>query len=270
LTGCYPNRIGLLGAPDHGARHGIHADEVTLAELLKPLGYATAMFGKWHLGHHPEFLPTRHGFDEYFGLPYSNDMWPNHPERPGAYPPLPLIEGEKVVELNPDQTMLTTWYTERAVRFIEKNKDRPFFLYVPHSMPHVPLFVSKKFKGKSKQGLYGDVIMEIDWSAGEILSTIQRLGLDERTLVIFTSDNGPWLSYGDHAGSVASPARRKRHNVGGRRSRPCIMRSPGRKSPPGRSAIEPAMTIDILPTIARLVGAELPPHTRLTAVTSGP
>ena len=259
LTGCYPNRIGLLGAPDHGAKHGIHADEVTVAELLKPHGYATAIYGKWHLGHHPQFLPTRHGFDEYFGLPYSNDMWPNHPERPGAYPPLPLIEGEKVIEFNPDQSKLTTWYTERAVRFIEKNKDHPFFLYVPHSMPHVPLFVSEKFKGKSKQGMYGDVIMEIDWSVGQILSALKRLGLDEQTLVIFTTDNGPWLSYGDHAGSVGPLREGKGTTWEGGVRVPCIMRWPG-KILTDSVCGDPAMTIDILPTIARLVGAELPKH----------
>jgi len=259
LTGCYPNRIGLLGAPSHRSTHGIHENEVTIAELLKPRGYVTAIYGKWHLGHHPKFLPTRHGFDEYFGLPYSNDMWPYHPERPGSYPPLPLIEGEKIIEHNPDQSKLTTWYTERAVRFIEKNKDRPFFLYVPHSMPHVPLHVSDKFKGRSKQGIYGDVIMEIDWSVGQILSTIERLDLDDRTLVIFTSDNGPWLSYGDHAGSAEPLREGKGTTLEGGPRVPCIMRWPG-KMPAGTVCDEPVMTIDILPTVARLVGAELPKH----------
>lgn len=259
LTGCYPNRIGLMGAPDHRSKHGIHDNEMTIAEAVKQRGYATAIYGKWHLGHHPKFLPTRHGFDDYFGLPYSNDMWPYHPERPGSYPDLPLIEGEKVIEHNPDQTKLTTWYTERGVRFIEKNKDRPFFLYVAHSMPHVPLHVSDKFKGKSKRGLYGDVIMEIDWSLGQILSTLKRLGLDERTLVMFTSDNGPWLSYGDHAGS-AKPLREGKGTTwdGGHRE-PCIMRWPG-KIPPGKVCREPVMTVDFMPTITRLVGAELPKH----------
>src|SRR5262245_6866847 len=143
LTGCYPNRIGIAGALGPNARHGLNANEMTIAELVKQRGYATAIFGKWHLGHHPEFLPARHGFDEYFGLPYSNDMWPFHPEaKPGTYPDLPLIEGEKVYQTNPDQSKLTTWYTERAVQFIERNNDRPFFLYLAHNMPHVPLFVS--------------------------------------------------------------------------------------------------------------------------------
>jgi arylsulfatase A len=255
LTGCYPNRIGILGALGPAAKHGISDQEKTLAEMLKPRGYATAIYGKWHLGHHPRFLPTRHGFDDYFGLPYSNDMGPQHPT--AKFPDLPLIEGEKVVGLNPDQTKLTTWYTERAVQFIEKNKDRPFFLYLAHNMPHVPLHVSDKFKGKSKQGLYGDVIMEIDWSVGEVLSALKRHNQDERTLVIFTSDNGPWLSYGDHAGSAGSLREGKMTTWEGGVRMPCLMRWPGHI--PARSVCrEPAMTIDILPTLAKLIGADLP------------
>lgn len=150
LTGCYPNRIGIRGALDHRANYGINHEEMTIAELVKQRGYATAIFGKWHLGHHPRFLPTRHGFDEFFGLPYSNDMWPRHPLNPNYYPDLPLIENEKTIKLDPDQTQLTTQYTERSVAFIEKNKDRPFLLYLAHSMPHVPLFVSDKFKEDRK------------------------------------------------------------------------------------------------------------------------
>ncbi len=260
LTGCYPNRIGLLGAPSHRARHGIHTDEMTLAELLKQRDYATAVFGKWHLGHHPPFLPLRHGFDEYFGLPYSNDMWPFHPETPGAYPDLPLIEGEATIAYNPDMDRLTTWYTERSIDFIRRNRRRPFFLYLAHSMAHVPLGVSDRFRGKSRQGMYGDVIMEIDWSVGEILATLQSQGLEDDTLVLFTSDNGPWISYGDHAGS-AEPLREAKGTTwdGGVRV-PFIARWPG-KIRSGAVCREPAMTIDILPTIAGMVGAELPPHT---------
>jgi len=261
LTGCYPNRIGLLGAPGPRSRRGIHDDEMTLGELVKQKGYATAIFGKWHLGDHPQFLPPRHGFDEYFGLPYSNDMWPHHPTS-RRFPDLPLIEGDKVI--NPkvtaaDQRKLTTWYTERAVAFIEKNKDRPFLLYVPHSMPHVPLFVSDKFKGKSAQGLFGDVMMEIDWSVGQILSALKTHGVGDNTLVIFTSDNGPWLSYGNHAGS-AGPLREGKATTwdGGTRVF-CVMRWPG-KIPPGSVCAEPAMTIDLFPTVARLTGAPLPSH----------
>ena len=257
LTGCYPNRVGIQGALDHRAQYGVNDDEVTIAEALKPRGYATAIYGKWHLGHHPQFLPTRHGFDEYFGLPYSNDMWPNHPSAAkGYYPDLPLIENDKVVQVMPDQTQLTTWYTERAVKFIEKNKDKPFFLYLPHSMPHVPLFVSDKFKGKTQQGLYGDVIEEIDWSVGQALDTLKRLNLDRDTLVIFTSDNGPWLSYGDHAGSVGPLREGKGTSFDGGVRVPFVARWPGR-IPAGAVNRQAAMTIDLLPTIAKLAGVRL-------------
>ena len=259
MTGCYNVRVGILGALGPGARHGINPDELTVAEVVKRRGYATAIYGKWHLGHHPKFLPTRHGFDDYFGLPYSNDMWPYHPTAT-HFPALPLIEGEKVINANvtaEDQTHLTTWYTERAVKFIEKNRQRPFLVYVPHSMPHVPLFVSEKFKGKSKRGIYGDVIMEIDWSVGQILKTLEKLDLDDNTLVIFTSDNGPWLSYGDHGG-CALPLREGKGTMfdGGCREA-CIMRWPG-KIPAGGVCDEVAATIDVLPTIASLAGVELP------------
>ncbi len=256
LTGCYPNRVGIHGALDHRADYGISANETTIAELAKTKNYATAIFGKWHLGHHPQFLPTRHGFDEYLGLPYSNDMWPNHPTS-RSYPPLPLIENEKVIELMPDQTQLTTRYTERAVRFIEQNKDRPFLLYLPHTMPHVPLHVSDKFKGKSAEGLYGDVIEEIDWSVGQVLGAIRRFDLDRQTLVIFTSDNGPWLSYGNHAGSAGSLREGKGTAFEGGVREPFIARWPGR-IPAGRVSRAPAMTVDLLPTVAMLIGAQLP------------
>ncbi|HQU47407.1 MAG: arylsulfatase, partial [Planctomycetia bacterium 21-64-5] len=256
LTGCYSNRVGILGALGPKDRHGINDDETTLAELLKGRGYATAIFGKWHLGHHPQFLPTRHGFDEYFGLPYSNDMWPKHPET-RAFPDLPLIEGEKPIELNPDQSQLTTWYAEHAVRFIERHRERPFFVYLAHNMPHVPLFVSDKFRGKTPRGLFGDVIEEIDWSVGRVLETLARLKLDERTLVIFTSDNGPWLSYGDHAGSAGPLREGKGTSFDGGVREPCLMRWPG-KIPAGTVCHEPAMTIDLLPTLARLAGASVP------------
>jgi arylsulfatase A len=260
LTGCYPNRIGIHGALGPGARHGLHPDEVTVAELVKTRGYATAIFGKWHLGHHPEFLPLRHGFDEYFGLPYSNDMWPFHPEAAtGTFPDLPLIEGEKMVQLNPDQRKLTRWFTERSVQFIERNRDRPFLLYLAHPMPHVPLYVSEAFQGSSGSGLYGDVMQELDWSVGEILEALRRHRLDRKTLVVFVSDNGPWLSYGDHAGSAA-PLREGKGTAweGGIRV-PALMRWPGR-IPAGTVCQEPAMTIDLMPTIARLTGARLPDH----------
>ena len=257
LTGCYPNRIGLLGALGPKSKVGISDKELTIAQALKTRGYATAIFGKWHLGDSPQFLPTRHGFDEYFGLPYSNDMWPNHPANPRNYPPLPLIQGEQVVGLMPDQTQLSTWYTQHALSFIERNKDRPFFLYVAHNMPHVPLHVSDKFKGKSKRGLYGDVIMEIDWSVGQILAALKSNGLDENTLVVFTSDNGPWLLYGNHAGSALPLREGKTTTFDGGLREPCIMRWPG-QIPAGTVCRELAATMDLLPTFARLAGAEVP------------
>jgi len=261
LTGCYPNRIGIHGALGPKARHGISDRETTLAEILKGRGYATGMAGKWHLGHLPRFLPTRHGFDEYLGLPYSNDMWPSHPEaKPGAYPPLPLIEGESAI--NPDvsaddQRGLTALYTRRAVSFIGRNKDRPFFFYLAHSMPHVPLAASEASRGQSARGLYGDVIAEIDRSVGMILKALDDHGLARDTIVIFTSDNGPWLSYGDHAGD-AGPFREGKGTCweGGVRV-PCIVRWPG-KLPAGSESDAMLMTIDLFPTIARLAGAGRP------------
>jgi len=259
MTGCYPQRVSLPNVIGPSAKIGISDEEKTIADILKPLGYATACYGKWHLGHHPKFLPMRHGFDDYFGLPYSNDMWPNHPTNK-SFPDLPLIEGERIIEYNPDQTQLTTWYTEHAVRFIEKSKDQPFFLYLPHSMAHVPLFVSDKFKGKSERGLYGDVMMEIDWSVGQILSTLKRLGIDKKTLVIFSSDNGPWLSYGDHAGSAKPLREGKGTTFDGGQRESTIMRWPG-QIPAGTVCKEPASTMDILPTVAKLTGAQLPAHT---------
>jgi arylsulfatase len=263
LTGCYPNRIGIHGALGPNARHGISTNEMTVAQLVKQRGYATGMVGKWHLGHRPPFLPTRHGFDEYFGLPYSNDMWPFHPEaKPGTFPPLPLFENETIINTNvtsADQCHLTTWYTERAVKFIEKNKARPFFLYVAHNMPHVPLHVSDKFKGKSAQGLYGDVIEEIDWSVGQIMAALNRNGIEDNTLIIFGSDNGPWLSYGNHAGSAGPLREGKGTSWDGGTRTPWLMRWPG-QIPAGTVSAAPLMTIDILPTIAKLIGAELPKH----------
>jgi arylsulfatase A-like enzyme len=268
LTGCYSNRIGLTGALGPRAKIGIHDDETTIAELLKSKGYATAIFGKWHLGHLPRFLPTRHGFDQYFGLPYSNDMWPRHPTS-RDYPDLPLIENDKVIGVNPDQTRLTTWYTERAVKFIEQNAARPFFLYVPHSMPHVPLYVSPKHQGKSPDGLYGDVISEIDWSVGEILAALEKHKLADRTLVVFTCDNGPWLSYGNHAGSTGGLREGKATEFEGGVRIPCVARLPG-LIPAGAVCHEPAMTIDWLPTIAELTGAALPTECKIDGLSIAP
>ncbi len=257
ITGCYPNRVGFRGALDHRAKIGINDNEETIAEVLKKKGYATAAFGKWHLGHHKQFLPPHHGFDEYFGIPYSNDMWPNHPTNKNYYPPLPLIEGDEVVETGPDQSKFTTEFTERAVSFIRKNKDNPFFVYLAHPMAHVPLFVSDKFKGKSKQGLYGDVMEEIDWSVGQILKTLEELKLDKNTLVIFTSDNGPWINYGNHAGSTGGLREGKGTTYEGGQRVPCLMMWKGVISP-GTVNNNLISGIDILPTLAEIANAPLP------------
>lgn len=263
LTGTYPNRIGLTGALSHGSKVGISEQEETIAEVLKKKGYATAIYGKWHLGFQDRFLPTRHGFDEFYGIPYSNDMWPFHPERPDLFPDLPLFMNEKIV--NPsvtpeDQAQFTTEFTQRTIDFIKRRKGEPFFVYLPHPMPHVPLFVSDQFKGKSKQGLYGDVMMEIDWGVGEILKALQEEGLEDNTLVIFTSDNGPWLNYGNHAGNTGGLREGKGTSYEGGQRVPCIMRWRG-VIPEGLVANNLASAIDILPTLAEITGAALPDHT---------
>lgn len=268
LTGCYNVRIGILGALGPKSNIGLNPEETTIAEICKQRGYATACFGKWHLGHHRKFLPLQHGFDKFFGLPYSNDMWPYHPgvlhlpmeERLKRWPHLPLIEGNEVTNAQvsgKDQEQLTTQYTERAVSFIENHKDDPFFIYLPHSMVHVPLYVSEKFKGKSGAGLFGDVMMEVDWSVGQVMKTLRKHKLHRSTLFVFTSDNGPWLNYGDHAGS-ATPLREGKGTMfdGGCRE-PTLAWWPG-TIPPDSVCREPAMTIDLLPTIAHLIGTELP------------
>ena len=202
LTGCYHERVSISGALGPASKTGLHPDEVTLAEICRQRGYATAAIGKWHLGRPEPFLPLQQGFDEYYGLPYSNDMWPFHPgvkdlpmeERLKRWPPLPLIEGNRVIdaEITPEeQRFLTKNYTERAVDFIRRHPVSPFFLYLAHSMPHVPLSVSPEGEGKSGAGLFGDVILELDASVGAILNALKAGGLDEKTLVLFTSDNGP-------------------------------------------------------------------------------
>ncbi len=262
LTGCYPNRVGISGALGPNARRALAKEEVTIAEMLKPLGYATACFGKWHLGDHPDYLPPGQGFDEYFGIPYSNDMWPYHPWQGTVFnfPPLPLIEGTEVIDTLEDQQMLTTWLTERAVDFIDRHAEEPFFLYVPHPQPHVPLFVSDKFRGKSEAGLYGDVIMEIDWSVGQIMEALERNGLTENTIVMYTSDNGPWLSYGTHSGRTGPLREGKGTTWEGGVRVPFIASWPGH-IPAGRVTDTPMMTIDILPTLAEVTGAKLPERT---------
>lgn len=270
LTGCYPNRVGINGALSPASPIALDTAEQTIASVLKARGYRTGMVGKWHLGSREPWLPLQHGFDEYLGLPYSNDMWPvhydgkpysdtsTHPRR--KYPPLPLIEGNKplrYIKTLEDQSQLTTLYTERACRFIKNNRQQPFFLYLAQSMPHVPIAVSEKYKGKSKDGLFGDVIAEIDWSVGQVLKTLEENGLSDNTLVIFTSDNGPWLSYGNHAGNTGGLREGKGTSWEGGTRVPCIMRWPG-KIPAGTVCNKMAATIDLLPTVANLCGAALP------------
>jgi len=276
MTGCYPPRVGNLPVLSPGSKIGLNPEEATIAEILKAQGYATAAIGKWHLGYQKQFLPTSNGFDSYLGVPYSNDMSlaadmdfaPDARLEDGLTPEklqagekrksqVPLMRDEKVIDYPIDQNTLTQRYTAEAVRLLNLNKDRPFFIYLAHTMPHVPLHASGKFKGKSERGLYGDTIEEIDWSVGEVLKTIKQLGLDDNTLVFFCSDNGPWLSQGADAG-CALPLRDGKFTTweGGMRE-PTIMRLPG-KIPAGTVCSEVAGTIDMLPTFARLAGAKLP------------
>ncbi len=271
MTGCYPDRVGVRGAlsPTRSGQEyavGLNPNEITVAEMLKQQGYATACVGKWHLGDVPALLPTSQGFDEYFGLPYSNDMLGPCVNKGGddpgkkvneSNPPLPLMEGLETIETCPDQTQLTRRYTERAVSFIKKNQTKPFFLYLAHAMPHVPLHVSTRFSGTSQLGLFGDVMQELDWSVGEVLRTLSDLKIDDNTLVIFTSDNGPWLAKNENGGH-ADPLRDGKFTryEGGFRV-PCLMRWPGR-IPADRECSEVSSTIDVLPTLARLAGGHVP------------
>ena len=303
LTGCYHARVSHSFNPGPGSKNGLHPNEVTIAEMLKPAGYATMHIGKWHLGDESPLLPTDQGFDQFFGIPFSNDMWNYHPKMPprenedplmteirerAAYTgfagqgryynvergqgfpnPLPLMRNKKVVEKNPDQTQLTTRFTQEAINFIEgvttKNKkqgtESPFFLYLAHPMPHVPLFVSDKFKGKSSRGLYGDVIAEVDWSCGQILKKLKTLGIADNTLVIFTTDNGPWLGYGIDGGSAGLLREGKGSTWEGGVRVPGIFHWPGR-IPGGRRTEAIAGTLDILPTVAHLAGVT-PPSDRV-------
>ncbi len=266
LTGCYPPRVSTVRVLFPRDNTGLNSEEYSMGRMFKDRGYATACVGKWHLGHLPAFLPMQHGFDEYYGIPYSNDMDnvsgkshrdANYPDPKVEYFNVPLMRNEEIIERPADQTTITRRYAEEAVRFIRENKDGPFFLYFAHTMPHIPLFAGEAFRGKSRGGLYGDVIEEIDWSVGEVFKTLTELDLDEQTLVLFTSDNGPWLQFGSHGGS-AKPLRAGKFSVyeGGVRM-PAIARWPG-VIPAGSICREPVMTIDLLPTFARLVSAEVP------------
>ena len=267
LTGCYSDRVGIQGALMPWDTVGLGPAEETIADVLRRRGYATACIGKWHLGHLRPHLPLQHGFDEYLGLPYSNDMWPvefdGKPTTEGnaaKYPPLPLLDGnEPVTHIRTleDQGTLTGRYTERALDFIDRNKQRPFFLYLPHSMVHVPLGASPAFRGRSRKGLFGDVMTEVDASVGAILQRIARHGLERDTIVLFTSDNGPWLHFGAHAGSAGPFREGKGTEFEGGVRVPCVVRWPGR-IPAGSVTSRIASTIDLLPTFAAVAGARLP------------
>jgi arylsulfatase A-like enzyme len=274
MTGSYPKRVGMATGSRHvvlldADKKGLNPDEITLAEVLKSAGYATGMFGKWHLGDQPDFLPTKQGFDEYFGIPYSHDIHPKNTRKNRGFTPLPLLDGETVIETNPDPDYLTQRITERALAFIDKNKDQPFFLYVPHPIPHMPLHASPEFMNDVPESLQAKIdgengyntgtraalirqaIAEVDWSVGEILDRLKALGLDGNTLVIFTSDNGP-------AAGKATPLKGKKGstNEGGMRE-PTVVRWPG-KIPAGVDNDELMTAMDLLPTFARLAGAEIP------------
>ncbi|MFN5325763.1 MAG: sulfatase [Bacteroidota bacterium] len=268
LTGCYANRVGISGALWPKAGVGLSPDETTIAELLKQKNYATAAFGKWHLGDVKGYLPKSHGFDEYYGIPYSNDMWPvwydGTPAKQGTnksgYPPLPLIEGDErvsTITTLDQQAQLTASLTDKTISFVEKNKNHPFFVYLAHPMPHVPINASPAFKGKSKQGLYGDVIQEIDANVGRIIQKIEELKLDKKTLIIFTSDNGPWFNFGNHAGNTGGFREGKGTSFEGGHRVPCIMYWKG-VIPAGKVMNQLASTIDVLPTIAAMTNTQLP------------
>ena len=260
LTGCYPNRLGISGALGPHGKIGLNQDEITLAELCKTKGYATAIFGKWHLGHLDPFLPTKHGFDTFEGIPYSNDMWPMHPEAPkGTYPPLPYFVDDQQVGSNPDQRFFTGDFTQRTIDFIKEHKDEQFFVYLPHPMVHVPLFCSEEWDGRTGLGLYADVVGEVDEGVGRIVDTVDELGLAEDTLIIFTSDNGPWISYGDHAGQTGIFREAKGTTFEGGIRVPFVARWKG-TIPEGFVSNEQIMTIDLFPTIADFIGADLPNH----------
>ena len=270
LTGRLPVRSGMYGDqrrvffPD--STSGLPAGEITLAEALRDSGYRTACVGKWHLGHQPEYLPTAHGFDSYFGIPYSNDMdavWPlpdgsNRFENSKIeYFRVPLLRGTEEIERPADQTTITRRYTEEAVRFIKQQDERPFFLYLAHSLPHVPLFRSKAFEGRSARGLYGDVVEEIDWGMGEVFDALQEAGLDERTVVLFTSDNGPWLTYGAQGGSAGPLREGKGCSFEGGVRVPTIVRWPG-QVPAASVCTEISSALDVMPTFVELAGGTLP------------
>lgn len=257
MTGCYGVRVSVPGVFGPANKNGLNPAEFTIAERLKGLGYATACVGKWHLGDQPEFLPTKQGFDRYFGIPYSNDM--QRPSSQTGERVVPLLRDDKVAELLTDdqQSRIVERYTEEATRFIRESQDQPFFLYFPNTAVHTPIFLGEAFRGKSDNGRFGDWVEEVDWSVGQVLETLSDLKLDEKTLVLFTSDNGPWLVKGPDGGS-AGPLRGGKGSTweGGVRV-PTIARWPG-KIAAGSICDTVAGTIDMLPTVVALAGGELP------------
>lgn len=271
LTGCYPNRLGIHGALMPWTSFALNPGEETIAKALKKAGYHTGMIGKWHLGSRPPYLPVHYGFDEYLGLPYSNDMWPvdyngkpitDTSDRRYKFPPLPLLEGDepiRYIRTLDDQAQLTQTYTRRAKEYIRKNKSKPFFLYLAHSMVHVPIAASSSFRGKSREGLFGDVMTEVDWSVGEVMKTLKEEGIEKNTLVIFTSDNGPWLNFGNHAGNTGGFREGKGTSWEGGVRVPCIMRWPGH-IPAGTICNQTSATIDLFPTLVKICGGALPGH----------
>lgn len=264
MTGCYPNRVGLRGALDHTAEAGLAPEETTVAEVLKRQGYQTAMVGKWHLGHFSPYLPTDQGFDSYLGIPYSHDMWASHPEAwAQKYFParVPLLQDTVLLDSLSDFTNLNRRYNETAVRIIEEHDaaQGPLFLYLAHSLPHVPLAEDPDYLEPTGQGLYADVMAEIDAGVGEVRAMLAEKGMAENTLIIFSSDNGPWLSYGDHAGRTPFREGKATSFEGGVRV-PLITYWPGH-TPAGKVSASNLMTIDVLPSLARLVGAPLPDRT---------
>ena len=257
LTGCYPNRLGISGAFGPKSKRGINPDEFLLSEMLKENNYKTGIFGKWHLGDAEKFLPTNHGFDEFYGILFSNDMWKFHPERPEGYPDdLMLYRNETPIQSIIDQSDLTKDITDESIRFIEKNKDNQFFLYIAHPQPHVPLFASKDFNGSTGNGLFADVISEIDFSVGRVIEALEKNNLTENTIVVFTSDNGPWLSYGDHAGSSGIYREGKGTAWEGGQRVPCIIKYP-REIKAKTIIDEPVMGIDWMPTFSHITGSKL-------------
>ena len=257
LTGCYPNRLGISGAFGPKSKKGINPNEFLVSEMLKENDYKTGIFGKWHLGDAEKFLPTNHGFDEFYGILFSNDMWKFHPERPQDYPDeLMLYRNDNPIQPLIDQSDLTKNITDESIRFIEENKDNHFFLYIAHPQPHVPLFASNEFKGSTGNGLFADVISEIDFSVGRVMEALEKNNLTENTIIVFTSDNGPWLSYGDHAGSSGIFREGKGTAWEGGQRVPCIIKYP--KEIKANTIIdEPVMGIDWMPTFSHITGSKL-------------